>query len=284
MSPRNHIQDSLSHVLDTCVCPFCYGKLKNSGDDILCHECDFTFPVLNGIPVFISKNDMSHKNRKLSSLYDKSTIKHHGSYKSCGYSGKNDYLSRLNIIKRWIDFENINGKKIIDIGCGTGLMTEQLVQRNEVWGIDISLGLLGFAEKKGLKTSLASAAKLPYAHNTFDMAICIGVIPYYNNPSDIFSELFRVTRPGGRIVVSSTADSFLIRFVRFIKNISGGFSQLAHLYTTAEIEGFLTLRGAKILDACTGYKENVFSVIDKPPPFAYRLLSRANAVLAETAK
>ena len=280
MKPVHSSQDLIGDVLETCICPICHGNLKIQNENIACNECEHIFPILNGIPKFISDVHQSEKTHVLSDTYDRASSKHLGSAKSCGYSGNSGYLPRLNILRRWIDFDKVRGKKIIDIGCGTGLMTEQLAEKNDVWGIDISLGLLNIARKKGLKTILASAYSLPFSSNDFNMVICIGVIPYYNDPSEIFSEICRTTQPGGKLVITSTANSLLIRSVRFLKNILGPSSQLAHLYTVREIEEYLTPRGAKILDSCTGYNDKIYSFHDDHRPLRFKLLSRTNAVLA----
>jgi ubiquinone/menaquinone biosynthesis C-methylase UbiE len=205
---------------------------------------------------------------------------HSGSAKSCGYSGNTAFTSRLNVLRRWIDFGKVKGKKILDIGCGTGLMTQQLAVKNEVWGIDISIGLLNIAREKGLKTLLASADFLPFNSNDFDMVICIGVIPYYRNPSRIFSEICRVTGKEGVMIVTSTANSFLIHSVRFIKNLFARSSQLAYLYTAREIKEYLIQQGAKIVDSCTCYSDKIYPLHDDQCPLRFKLLSLTNAVLA----
>jgi 2-polyprenyl-3-methyl-5-hydroxy-6-metoxy-1,4-benzoquinol methylase len=281
IKPTQSDQDLIRDVLVTCVCPICHGNLKIFNKSIACNDCKRVFPVVNGIPKFIADVHISEKITELSSTYDRAIFRHSGSAKSCGYSGNIGFISRLNVLRKWIDFDKIKGKKIIDIGCGTGLMTEQLAKKNEVWGVDISLGLLNIAREKGLKTLLASADFLPFNSNDFNMVICIGVIPYYKNPSKIFSEICRVTGPEGKMIVTSTANSFLVQSVRFIKNFFARPSQLAHLYTAKEIKGYLIQRGAKILGSCTCYNDKIYPLDDDRCPLRFKLLSLTNAVLAE---
>jgi 2-polyprenyl-3-methyl-5-hydroxy-6-metoxy-1,4-benzoquinol methylase len=279
--PTHSDQDLIGDVLETCVCPICHGELSLLDKSIACNGCERIFPVVDGIPEFMSDVHRSEKINELSNTYDSASLKYSGSAKSCGYSGHTGFISRLNVLRRWIDFDKINVEKIIDIGCGTGLMTEQLAKNNDVWGIDISLGLLKTAREKGLKTLMASADLLPFNSNDFNMVVCIGVIPYYKNPTRIFSEICRVTGPEGKMIVSSTANSFLIQSVRFVKNLFGRSGQLAYLYTAREIKEYLVQRGARILDSCTCYSDKIYPLNDDRCPLRFKLLSMTNAVLAK---
>lgn len=283
MKPVYSNHDLIHDVLEMCICPVCHGNLKIQNEYIRCNECECVFPIINGIPNFISDRHKPKKIQELSDIYENASSKYPGSPKACGYSGNTDYLSRLNVLRKWIDFDKINGEKIIDIGCGIGLMTAELVGKNEVWGIDISSGLLNMARKKGLKTILASGHLLPFKNDSFNIAICIGVIPYYKDPSRIFSEICRLTRPEGKMVITSTANSLLISSIRFLKYFLGLSSQLAHLYTAREIEKYLMPRGGKILDSCTCYSDNIYPFHDDRYPVRFKIFSRTNAVLAKKA-
>ena len=267
-------------VLDSCVCPVCHGSLRATGERITCHECRRKYPIIEGTPNFITDSALSEKIHVLSRAYDGKSIRHSGSPRSCGYSSNSDYLSRLNLLKGWLNFDQIKGKTLLDIGCGTGLMTEALTQENTVWGVDISPGLLKISKKRGIKTLLSSADHLPFHNDYFDIVLCIGVIPYYKDPGAIFSEICRSTRPGGKIVISSTTNSILIRSVKYIKKFLGISSHLAHLYTAGEIAQHLQKEGSKVLDACVGYKDRMRSVKDGPQGLRFRLFSRTAAVLA----
>lgn len=273
-------RDFTKSLSTRCVCPICHGKLETSTDTIRCAGCGRDFPVIDGIPDFVTEGASLDKIRELSQTYDVACAKYPGSPRSCGYSGETAYLSRLNILRRWIDLDQLGGKLILDVGCGIGLLTHELASKNEVWGVDISLGLLRAAREKGLGTVLASADLLPFRERDFAVVLCVGVIPYYENPRNIFRELCRVTEPGGQIVVTSTANSLLIRWAWFLKRRLGLTSELSHLYTAEEIEGYLVSSGGDIVDSCVGYRERVMSIRDDHPAYPFRLLARTTAVLA----
>jgi ubiquinone/menaquinone biosynthesis C-methylase UbiE len=58
------------------------------------------------------------------------------------------------------------------------------------------------------------AEKLPYADNSFDAVACLGALLYFKDPKVAFSEIFRVLKPSGRIMVRSVNRTNLFRLVR----------------------------------------------------------------------
>jgi 2-polyprenyl-3-methyl-5-hydroxy-6-metoxy-1,4-benzoquinol methylase len=183
------------------------------------------------------------------------------------------------ILKNWFNFDNLRAQKILDVGCGAGLLTENLVTQNTIWGVDISLSLLTLAKQKGLKTILSSAEALPFKNQDFDIVLCVGVIPYYKEPDKIISEIRRAIKPGGKVVVTSTANSYALRFVRYMKNISGLKSQLEHLYTCEEMEQLLKSEEIRIEDSCIAYGDKIWSFSNGSLTFKQKLFGRATAVL-----
>jgi ubiquinone/menaquinone biosynthesis C-methylase UbiE len=98
------------------------------------------------------------------------------------------------------------GLKWIDVGCGTGALSELLVERcapAEVQGIDPSESQLDFASKRLAKRvakfSRGDAMALPFAENTFDAAVMALVIFFVPDPAKGVAEMVRVVRPGGTV-------------------------------------------------------------------------------------
>jgi 2-polyprenyl-3-methyl-5-hydroxy-6-metoxy-1,4-benzoquinol methylase len=151
------------------------------------------------------------------------------------------------------------------------------VNANEVWGVDISARLLCEARKKGIRTLRSTAEALPFKKDRFDLVVCMGVLPYYTDPRQILAQIARVTKPGGRILVTSTTGSWLIRSVRFIKNLTWKKSQLNRLYSPADIRMYLTEQGIQVADTCLGFNDQIFSGNDGSIPLRFQLLSRVAA-------
>jgi len=94
--------------------------------------------------------------------------------------------------------------KILDAGCGTGLVGEILHKKkfNNIVGIDFSKSMLGQALKKNVYQSLDLAdltEKLTFKDNTFDAIICAGTFTCGHVGPEAFLELIRVTKTGGYI-------------------------------------------------------------------------------------
>jgi SAM-dependent methyltransferase len=96
------------------------------------------------------------------------------------------------------------GLKWLDVGCGNGAFTEALIAHSapaEVVGIDPSEGQLDYARTRpGTKLAQfrkADAQTLPFADDSFDVAIMALVITFVPDPAKAVAEMVRVVRPGG---------------------------------------------------------------------------------------
>ncbi len=120
------------------------------------------------------------------------------------------------------------GEWILDAGSGTGIFTREFLARGaEVVGLDISLAMLVYAEKKatlrqaqGVKGSMplcsgekgqalcysgvtADMTKLPFADRSFDKSVSVAALEFVADEKRAVAELFRVTRSGGVVVVAT---------------------------------------------------------------------------------
>lgn len=99
------------------------------------------------------------------------------------------------------------GERCLDVGCGQGFLLMGLVhavgEMGEVYGIDISMGMLVAARSRCPSAQLqrASATALPFKNATFDLVVVCQVLVYVQDPQRTISEMVRVLRPGGRLVV-----------------------------------------------------------------------------------
>jgi len=98
------------------------------------------------------------------------------------------------------------GQRWIDVGCGNGTFTEQLIQRcapAEAQGIDPSEAQLAFARTRpgaaGAVFRQGDAMALPFEDDRFDVAVMALVIHFVPDPAKGIGELTRVVRPGGLV-------------------------------------------------------------------------------------
>jgi len=104
------------------------------------------------------------------------------------------------------------GARILDVGCGTGLVSEVLKQRGtyHVDGIDISPVSLKLAEERGTYEKLIchdlQKHPLPCRDNDYDAAISVGVLTYIEDLESLFRDLCRCVREGGVIAFTERSD------------------------------------------------------------------------------
>jgi ubiquinone/menaquinone biosynthesis C-methylase UbiE len=95
------------------------------------------------------------------------------------------------------------GAAILDVGCGNGLFWRGLLGDRPVVGVDFSLRMCILAQAKGMLAYHADARALPFADDQFDLIYSAEVLQHITNHHALVTELARVCRPGGRIVVST---------------------------------------------------------------------------------
>jgi ubiquinone/menaquinone biosynthesis C-methylase UbiE len=108
-----------------------------------------------------------------------------------------------------------DGERILEVAVGTGLVFDEIVRRNPnglTNGVDISPGMLTRAERlmknqpaQRYHLQIASAYKLPFESNTFDLLVnnfMLDLLPEADFPA-ILSEYDRVLKPDARIVLST---------------------------------------------------------------------------------
>lgn len=99
------------------------------------------------------------------------------------------------------------GSKILDVGCGTGVLAERLLHEGyDVTGADPFAAMLDHmrARDPRLKTVHAPGQNLPFEDDTFDFTYCVAVMHHVAEPKDVHDtlvEMCRVTKPGGRVLV-----------------------------------------------------------------------------------
>ncbi|MFY9779054.1 MAG: class I SAM-dependent methyltransferase [Candidatus Baltobacteraceae bacterium] len=95
------------------------------------------------------------------------------------------------------------GERVVDVGCGTGLVTEELVRRGcRLSGVDLSEPMLERARARVPQASFLTAAAeaLPFSAAAFDAATSAQAFHWFDQPRAL-AELARVVRPGGLVAI-----------------------------------------------------------------------------------
>jgi SAM-dependent methyltransferase len=94
------------------------------------------------------------------------------------------------------------GKRVLEVGCGTGLILERLAQHaSHAVGVDFSPGMLQTAQRRGLSVAVGSATQLPFLSNSFDLVCSFKVLAHVPDIQQAFAEIARVTKPGGQMAL-----------------------------------------------------------------------------------
>jgi SAM-dependent methyltransferase len=104
-------------------------------------------------------------------------------HSSIGFSEEVEYYKMLGTL--------LKGKKSVDIGCGSGFVE---MFSPETVGVDFSQEALKIAQKNGIKHLVkASAEKLPFKDNEFDISLSNGVLEHCFNQKKAIEEMVRVS-------------------------------------------------------------------------------------------
>jgi predicted ATP-grasp superfamily ATP-dependent carboligase/ubiquinone/menaquinone biosynthesis C-methylase UbiE len=121
------------------------------------------------------------------------------------------YQERKQIALRWVeDLSLPPGTRVLDLGCGAGYTAVALAERGyHVDALDGEQAMLDMTSRRAqaagvaLTTELGDAHELKFDPGTFDLVIALGLIPWLHSPHQALSEMRRVLKPGGFLVVSS---------------------------------------------------------------------------------
>lgn len=102
------------------------------------------------------------------------------------------------------------GRKVADLGCGTGVGAVWLAQRaGFVAALDISARSLATGSALRQRYKLANLAflradlrRIPLAGERFDLAVCVGALPYLDDEAAALARCLALLKPGGTLVVT----------------------------------------------------------------------------------
>lgn len=158
------------------------------------------------------------KLRKIISDYYDQSIKSSGVFFTNSQSAKKDYLNSiisnsmgkelLELVKKYVKTDD----KILDDGCGLGGFLVGAQSENfKVIGIDIDQKAVNIAKtriKDPDNIILASGENLPFSDQTFNLVVSQFVIEHIKNPKKYLSEIERVLKPNGKLILYAPNNLF----------------------------------------------------------------------------
>ncbi len=143
-----------------------------------------------------------------------------------------DMVLRQEITLSLIDkYTNSKSENILDIGCGTGVLLELLSKKgHSVTGIDISEGMLQETIKRIKRNHIKDAhcyksevESMPFEDGQFNFITCLGVLEYLSNDNTGLTEINRVLKKNGVLIISAPnlfkLKNVLDPYIYFVKGL-----------------------------------------------------------------
>ena len=145
---------------------------------------------------------------------------------------KHGYHAMLDELELEILLPLAEGKDVLEVGAGTGLIMEGLRDApRSITGLDISSGMLEKAAARKLKVVQGSATALPFEDEQFDLAYSFKVLAHVPDIKAALFEMARVLRPGGHLV----AEFYNAHSVRKLAKWLGGPGNISERRTEADV-------------------------------------------------
>ncbi len=115
---------------------------------------------------------------------------------------------RLNYIDQAV---NLNGKTVLDVGCGGGILSESMAQKGaKVTGIDLGEKALKVAQLHSLESSVAVDYQLVSVEDlaekqpaSFDVVTCLEMLEHVPDPASVVVACAKLVKPGGHVFFST---------------------------------------------------------------------------------
>jgi len=178
-----------SPPVPTYVCPRCKGPLI----DLACAACGASYTVIaEDIPCFLSGSPGNNQSG-IRDIYEEIYRHHEDVWVDQGRSEPFlRYISEL--------AARCSEGTILEIGCGEGAQLATFTSRHKS-GIDLSVHALLRARKRSSGAfAVARAEELPFADNSFDLVVAVGVMEHFESPDTAAAEIRRVLALGGHYI------------------------------------------------------------------------------------
>ena len=158
---------------------------------------------------------------------------------------------RVRIIQKI--FKNYKPKKVLDIGCGTGIFLDYFNDEFDSGiGIDGSIDMINFANKnhkrKNIKYILGKDAPLPFEDNEFDLVLSMGTFEYVKDQKRHIEEAIRVLKKNGILFLTTpTRIMNIYRIARIFGLAAGRYWKINKCLSFDGLEKLIDKNTAEIL-------------------------------------
>lgn len=198
------------HHLQILCCPRCGADLAQENDELVCFGCRQHYEIVDGVPHLFWPNDddgsASDVTKMIRSFYEEHPFPNYDGFDNVGTLIEK---ARKSIFAKLLDDQIPYGAPVLEVGCGTGQLTNFLsVANRTVCGTDLSLSSLALAQDFKRRNELNRAHFLQmnlfrpcFKAETFDLVISNGVLHHTANPFLAFTTIARLAKTGRYVIV-----------------------------------------------------------------------------------
>lgn len=167
----------------------------------------------------------------------------------------------LSLVDRYMNKNKIN--KILDAGCGCGLMLKDLQKYGQVFGMDYSEDAIQFSKQlfQGEVKQGALPNKVPYAKESFDIILALDVIEHIEEDAEAINSLRELLVEDGIVIITVPAYMFLW-------SSHDAVHEHKRRYTKKELEQKIKISGFNVI------KSSYYNTLLFPPIFLARFINK----------
>jgi|SRR5580658_3565522 2-polyprenyl-3-methyl-5-hydroxy-6-metoxy-1,4-benzoquinol methylase len=130
-------------------------------------------------------------------------------YRAVGYEGlertENDLYRTILVVLNIIAALPLRQPKILEIGCGTGWLSEKLCEFGDVVGVDLAPRAIEIAKERGCRAEFIAMdfLKFEWKPADFDLVVCCETFYNVNDQSHFMERMAALTKPQGYLVFSA---------------------------------------------------------------------------------
>ena len=172
-------------------------KSLNFKDGYLVSSSGVRYPIINGIPRFVSSENYSKDFGNQWIRFPKTQLDSH-----TGLTISEDRLTRCFNG----ELKKLYNRKVLEAGSGAGRFTEVLLKHGAIidsfdYSNAVEANAMNNGESDKLRLVQADIRMMPFIKESYDYVVCLGVLQHTPNPEESIEHLWRMVRPGGVLVI-----------------------------------------------------------------------------------